>query len=380
MSRKHLVFGTDVVESNSIPSSFAEPDLVSDSATEQSVPGSLRNDAAYFPLPAPSRGQENEIVPEASEESWQPKKPPIRQPLESDELVRPASGDHTLLAIVAFVGAVLSLFVLNQSLVFVHHLAQLPEWAQWVGWTALVCALAAIVGSVWSLTQRYRHLKQTPSLWLDRQELRELAGAGTLVAKRRLEEFLHEYSIDLNRPLKWNRLGLTTDALQSLADARTDLLNPRHGHTNIWLEELNDRFLRLLDETAQQRVTHYAKRVGLKTAVAPTGFLDSTIVIVNSYLLLADLCDIYNVRAGRLGTVRLLIRVAFNTSIAAKLEYPADLLEQEIRDSFFDMTNKLVAQALGKIIAKAAEGSANALLIFRLGQATIRELRPLRLK
>ena len=64
----------------------------------------------------------------------------------------------------------------------------------------------------------------------------------------------------------------------------------------------------------------------------------------------------------------------------ANLECPSDLLKQEIRDSIFDMTGKLVAQAVGKIVAKAAEGSANALLINRLGQATIRELRPLQLK
>jgi len=81
-----------------------------------------------------------------------------------------------------------------------------------------------------------------------------------------------------------------------------------------------------------------------------------------------------------MGKARLLIRVAFNTSIAGNLESPADLLEQEIRDSIFHMTGKLVAQAVGKIAAKAAEGCANALLINRLGQATIRELRPLRLK
>lgn len=167
--------------------------------------------------------------------------------------------------------------------------------------------------------------------------------------------------------------------MQSLVAAHADLLNPRHGHTHKWLEELNEHFLSPLDAVAQQRVKHYAKRVGVKTALAPMGYMDSTIVIVNSYLLLTDLCDLYNIRAGRWGTLRLLVRLAFNTAIAGNLDQPAEMLEQELRDSVQDWTATIAAQFVGKLVAKVAEGGTNALLIYRLGKAAIRELRPLRL-
>jgi uncharacterized membrane protein YcjF (UPF0283 family) len=377
MSRKHPVFAVVVTEPDPSASTIVERNLVTHSEAEQSLTRPSTTDAPDFDLPPRTHGRTEEVVTEAEEE-WRPKKPTSQVPVEADP-TQLSSSDYTLVTLVAFAGAMLVLFVLNQALAFIDHLAQSPEWVQWIGWAVLACALAAIIGSVWSLARKYLHLKPTPALWLDRQQLRELARTGTTEAKRRLEEFLREFPIDRDAPRKWKRLGVTTEALQLLADARANLINPRHGDTNKWLEELNDGFLARLDSAARQRVTHYAKRAGLKTALSPKGFLDSTIVVVNSYLLLTDLCDLYNVRAGRLGTLRLLARIGFNTAIAGNLDQPTDMLEQELRDSVQDWTTTIAAQVLGKLVAKAAEGGTNALLIYRLGKAAMRELRPLRL-
>lgn len=377
MSRKHPVFDVVVTEPDSSASTIAERDLVSNSEAEQSLTRPSTTDAPNFDLPPRTHGRAEEVVTECEEE-WRPKKPKSQVPVETDP-AQLSPSDHTLVAVVAFAAAMLVLFVLNQALAFIDHLAQSPEWVQWLGWVVLACALAAIIGSVWSLARKYLHLKPTPALWLDRQQLRELARTGTTEAKHRLAEFLREFPIDRDPPRKWKRLGVTAESLQSLVDTRANLINPRHGDTNKWLEELNDCFLARLDSVAQQRVAHYAKRVGIKTALSPKGFLDSTIVVVNSYLLLTDLCDLYNVRAGRTGTLRLLARIGFNTAIAGNLDQPAEMLEQEIRDSVQDWTSTIAAQVLGKVVAKAAEGGANALLIYRLGKAAMRELRPLRL-
>lgn len=401
MSRKHLVFGIDLEESEtapsansavnganavSIPMALAESETLSETDGECSSADFLTTDASNFGVPAKSRGLTKDVVPLAPDESWQPARSSAPRSEETDSEQVQASllqllrtTDRTLMAILTFVGAVLVLFVLNQSIAFIDHLAQSPTWVQWVGGTALVCALAAIVGSNWSLAHRYLKLKQTPAVWLERRQLRELACTKTIDAKYQLEKFLREFPLDRDPTHKWKRLGLAAEAQQALAGARSDLLNPRHGHTNKWLEELSNRFLGPLDSAAQRRVAHYAKRVGIKTALAPAGFMDSTIVIVNSYLLLADLCDLYNVRAGRMGTLRLLVRVGLNTVIAGNLDQPAELLEQELRDSVQDWTATIAAQVVGKVVAKAAEGGTNALLIYRLGKAAMRELRPLRM-
>jgi len=394
MSRKHLVFGIEIEEhadespANGVNSATAPVEFGSHSDDEAGCATieDRMTDASNFCAPSKSHGQPEDEVATPTEETWGPK-PPVtagsddtladQVPTSLLELLR--STDRTLIAILVFTGAMLVLLVLNQSIAFIDHLAQSPAWAQWVGLSALIGALGAIIGSLWSLATRYLHLKQTPALWLDRQQLRELACTESTEAKHRLELFLREFPIDHDPPRKWKRLGFTTESQQTLADARTELLNPRHGHTHKWLDELNDCFLARLDSVAQQRVAHYAKRVGLKTALSPKGFLDSTIVVVNSYLLLTDLCDLYNVRAGRMGTLRLLIRIGFNSAIAGNLDQPAEMLEQELRDSVQDWTATLAAQAIGTIVAKAAEGGTNALLIYRLGKAAMRELRPLRL-
>lgn len=396
MSRKHLVFGIDVGEDTG--KSSEKGATPSGSATLVALPSTFKDeaacastedritDASNFGVPSRSHGQPEDDITTSSDEAWRPQSPVASEPDETPTEQIPASllelfrsTDRTLIAILVFAGAMLVLLVLNQSIAFIDHLAQSPAWVQWVGLSALIGALGAIIGSLWSLATRYLHLKQTPALWLNRQQLRELVRTDTSEAKLRLEKFLREFPIDRDPPRKWKRLGYTIESLQSLADARADLLNPRHGHTHKWLDELNDSFLARLDSVAQQRVAHYAKRVGIKTALSPKGFLDSTIVVVNSYLLLTDLCDLYNVRAGRMGTLRLLTRIGFNTAIAGNLDQPTEMLEQELRDSVQDWTATLTAQAIGTIVAKFAEGGTNALLIYRLGKAAMRELRPLRL-
>lgn len=339
-----------------------------------------------FVAPPKSPGRPEDKVTTSPDDQWQPSPRPVEQPITSQtedtrtsllEVFR--STDRTLISIVVFFGGMFVLLVLNQTVAFIDHLARSPSWAQWIGLTALTCALIAMISSVWSLATRYLHLKQTPDLWLNRQQLRKLASSDMKEAKHRLNEFLSDFPSDLDSARNLKRLGFTAESLKSLTDARTELLSPRDGDSRKWLKDLNDNFLVRLDTVAKERVMHYAKRVGLKTAVSPKGFLDSTIVVVNSYLLLTDLCDLYNVRAGRLGTLRLLARIGFNTVIAGNLDQPADILEQQLRDSIQDWATTIVAAVIGKFVAKAAEGGANALLIHRFGKAAMCELRPLKL-
>lgn len=368
-----------VLNPESAPASVQEP-----SADE--VCHATSTDAANFGLRPRSRGRSEDVAPTYPAESWQPTPQPTSPVTATETGTLPKSlldlcraTDRALIAMIVLVSAVLGLFVISQAVTFINHLAQSPVWVQWVGGAALLSVLIAIAASTSMLVGRYLRLSQTPAVWLDRLRLRELAGSATIEAKQKLEHLLREFPIDRDPPEKWIRLGFSLDAQQTLARAKTELLNSRHGHTHKWLNEYDELFLHPLDDVAQQRVKHYAKLVGLKTAVAPAGFLDAAIVLVNSYLLLAELCDIYHVRAGRLGTLRLLLRVGLNTVVSGNLDQQTEVLEDGLRESIQDWTTGLVAQAVGKVVAKAAEGGANALLIYRVGRATIRELRPLRL-
>ena len=55
-----------------------------------------------------------------------------------------------------------------------------------------------------------------------------------------------------------------------------------------------------------------------------------------------------------------------------------ECLTPQIQQAISDLAGTLVAQVLGKVLTKAAEGGANALLIYRLGHLTLREIRPIK--
>jgi uncharacterized membrane protein YcjF (UPF0283 family) len=66
-------------------------------------------------------------------------------------------------------------------------------------------------------------------------------------------------------------------------------------------------------------VSYWARRTAFGTAVAPNAVADTGLTLYFSFALLADLCTIYNLRAGRLGTMVLLTRVFFNSYLAGQM-------------------------------------------------------------
>jgi len=100
--------------------------------------------------------------------------------------------------------------------------------------------------------------------------------------------------------------------------------------------------------------------------------LDSLVVTWGSLNMLGELCTIYNLRLGRLGTTVLLGRVFRNIFIAGILEDAADdavqLLSNSINESI---------PGLG-LLRRPAEGITNGILIRRLGFGARNLLRPCR--
>lgn len=316
------------------------------------------------------------------EPMWKPLPPPPPQPPSTLSPISLISlwqkAGWVLIALLVLATGLVLLFVGSQAIAFINLLAQSPVWMQWLGGTALTCCLLAIAGSTGVLIVRYLRFQITPAIWLDRSEIPRPTTREALEAQQTLHGWLADYELPQDTHTQWERLGFTANQLKSLRQTREDLLNPRHGLAVSWIQQCDALFLAALDDIANQRIRRYAQMVGIKTAIAPAGLLDSTIVLVNSYLLLSDLCEIYRVRAGRLGTLRLLLRITLDTIVSGNLDQTTDSIGDSMRDSISEWTGTLVAKGVGMVAAKAAEGGANALLILRLGRAAIRELRPLR--
>ena len=94
------------------------------------------------------------------------------------------------------------------------------------------------------------------------------------------------------------------------------------------------------------------------------------------FVLLRDLCRIYNVRIGSFGTAALLWRAFFSAYVAGKLqdweEHAGDTIE-----SMLDGLPEIGRDLVGKVAAKSGMGLANYFMVRRLGKRAIALLRPL---
>lgn len=284
----------------------------------------------------------------------------------------------------------LGLLVLaSQALSFVSYLAAFPLWLQVIGYViggglslmAVVCLLRFL--------RSYFKLEQSPRISLKamqelsaRQQLRQQAAGQLTQARDRLLALLQDYPLDSEAGrAQMAALGFSPENLDLLVRNRRQLLDSAADEScESWLNQFNARFVHLLDQAAKRRITRYAWSVGIKTAAAPTGLVDASIVLLNAYQLIGEMCRIYRLRASGIGTASILFRIFVNAFAAARLEQWMDSSAQQIVDSAAQGADgmaaffKVISEGL---LSRLAEGGANAFLLVRLGAAAMHYLRPI---
>jgi len=180
-------------------------------------------------------------------------------------------------------------------------------------------------------------------------------------------------------------LGLTDEAMVRLAAVRTELLDPdKFASTEQWFARFRVAFQGELDAAAEARIKYWGSRIWVVTAVAPNAFVDSGATFFYTFSMLSDLCQIYNLRAGRTGTAVLLGRVFFNAYLAGQGTEWEKIAEDQYDQMFGEamsavgigVSSNVVGKLLGKIGAKATTGYLNRVLLIRLGRYSARLLRP----
>jgi putative membrane protein len=301
----------------------------------------------------------------------------------------PAIVAHPLTAAALLViTCVLALFVFSQATSTLAHLATLPEHFRYPGWAALAILSLAVLYAALRLAVFYFRLRRNQQIRLRgleqlarRTRLRWLARAKTLEARQQIEAYVRTFPIDTDRDRRaLARLGLTEERLGRLRVAREELLNPdRLATSDQWFERFRLAFQQPLDEVAAERVSYWAKRTAVVTAVSPNSLVDTSASLYFSFTMLADLCRIYNLRAGRMGTAVLLVRVFFNAYLAGQVNEMQGVTEHAI-EGLFSPTGPLyeltAAKVVGKVGASAASGALNYFLLVRLGRYGSRLLRP----
>lgn len=301
------------------------------------------------------------------------------------------------LAVAMLLGSmgVLGLFLTSQTLSILGSLASQPPALMTLGYTVLTVLAGLILVAVGRLGLLYWRLTRNRQIRLEglaelsqRTRLRWLVNARTQEARKQLELYLQGYplqpgGIRTGHPLK--KLGITEESESDLIRQRENLLDPaRFSSSSEWFEQFRQSFQRKLDAAAEARIRYWSNRAWVVTALAPNGLYDSLATTYFGFAMITDLCQIYNLRAGRTGTAVLLGRVFFNAYLAGQVGDWEKLAEDQYDQLFLEACQiagvgvgaNVVGKVLGKVGAKATTGYLNRVLLLRLGMYTCRLLRP----
>jgi len=298
----------------------------------------------------------------------------------------------TFVLAVAALGSVLVLFVLTQVAALIGHLEAVSEPLRTIGYGAIGVLLLVVVLAglrllwVWLRLGRTRQLDvATVSALAERRGIRRLAHARMGEGVTRLRTYLETFPLGEGKETEaLERFGFKPGDVERLRADRKQLLDDdRHpGHAE-WLLLFAGSFQRVLDSAARRRTLRAAKLVALKTAATPRS-VDTIIVLHAALQLVGDLASIYRLRLGALGTAVVLSRAFTFAYLSSHVEQLAEGLTSDaasegaaqLLGGLPDGIGDMGSQVAGVVAPKVAEGAANGIMLFRLGVATTRMLRP----
>jgi putative membrane protein len=302
-------------------------------------------------------------------------------------------GSPLALAFLLGITGVFGIFLFNQTISLLNALAAQPEWAQYVGYSGLVLFGLCVLYSFIRFLLLYLRLRENRQLRVRgvaelsrRTRLRWLAASKSAEARGLIETYLNTFPMNTEKERKvLHSLGISDELQSRLAVARANLLDhDRFASTEQWFAHFRDAFQSQLDIAAEGRVKYWASRIWVVTAVAPNAMVDSGATLFYTFSMLSDLCQIYNLRAGRTGTMVLLGRVFFNAYLAGQGTEWQKLAEDQYDQLFHEamkvvgvgVSSNMIGKMLGKVGAKATTGYLNRILLVRLGNYACRLLRP----
>jgi putative membrane protein len=303
-------------------------------------------------------------------------------------------GSPLAFAFLLGITGVFGVFLFNQTASLLQTLASVQEdWLRWIGYGGLILFGSCVLYSFLRFLFIYVRMRENRQLRVkgikelsNRTRLRWLAAQKSAEARKQIETYLQTYPIETEKDRRaLIALGLTDESIARLKVVRTELLDhDKFASTEQWFSRFRDGFQSVIDTAAEGRTKYWAARIWVITAVAPNAMIDSGATLFYTFSMLSDLCQLYNLRAGKAGTAVLMGRTFFNAYLAGQGTEWEKLAEEQYDQLFHEamsvvgvgVSSNVVGKVLGKVGAKVTTGYLNRVLLIRLGRYAARLLRP----
>ena len=325
--------------------------------------------------------------------------------------------DPTLVAVLTLIGSAFLLLVLSEVSQFLLALQALPMPLRVIGYVLLTISIGLLVWSASRLFLVFFGRPVTPRIDLahihdasSRSMLQALPKADIAESKQLLERILRDYQLD-DPKLQSLILasGKTDEDLRVFQGLCRKQLAEFNLSDEAWIQSFNASILPFFDDCARNRIQQYAKQVGVRTGLMPTGAIDLLIVSSNSLAMLSDICLLYGVT--RFGMCAIGMRIFMNTFVAARLEGQIDMFvktvsagnsgggmgadtseavleaKKDLVASFFTEGTSSIFSSMAIALSsvtfsvgkRAAEGFGNYLLCLRFGDSCVKLIRPVKM-
>lgn len=278
---------------------------------------------------------------------------------------------------IAMVFSILGILLLTQLLSAIQMVSHLPLPAQYIAYTAFGLMTFVVLIALLRFTWLYIRIPANRQISLGefdpiegRNQLRSVVIGRMEESRTQLKKYLEKYNLI---PEDLQELGFQPEEIAQLIKKKDRLLALSEDidtDTRSWIGEFKEDFQGVLDKASKRKIFTCAKITAIKTGINPNSFIDLTIVLYYSFQMVSDLCRIYNLRLGTLGTYYLLGKIFLHAYIASGLE-----------ETFEDLSEAMISDLksrpiLKHFIGKSAEALANGMIIRRLGRVTMKQLCP----
>ncbi len=288
------------------------------------------------------------------------------------------------IAVAVIIISALAFFMAGQAVHLLGVIAGLPPVFRWVGWVGVWILLLASGGAFGYLIFMFVRLRASPGFVLpgtDYIDLRHIKRNLNKCRKMKADmmQYLRDYPLESEKDMsRLKRLGMTQEDVHRIIQSKNDVLRFEKCSEQDWLKRFDSAFLSELDRAAMKRIKRYSLDTGVKTAAFPVSFIDAAVVLMNSYLMIGDLCRIYRLRSKPGFTLIIFGWSFFHTLAASRL---GDLTEEGAETLFVSIEAELESGVVNffgrKIAPKITEGAINGLIIRVLGRQAQRRLKPL---